>query len=170
MALMEAAPLPIAMSRMAHAGRCVREATGYPTAPNPIAKAARVGRLKNGEGARDLLGRVCSTPCSIAITASTSPAIKAMRNIIGRIVTRSIERLGSENHASGSQVLPEPAYSRRPCGFRGIHVRAVHTGLVAQESVPCAGIDVIGVRAPQSPKGCVGCGNSCVYARVISGV
>jgi len=54
--------------------------------------------LKKGDGARDLSGRVYSTPCSIAITASTRPAVNAPTNMIGSGFTGVTELAGSKIH------------------------------------------------------------------------
>ena len=75
-------PAAIAISTIAQFGRLVRVVSRYPTIPKPKPKAEYDGRLKKGEGARVRLGRVYSTPCSIAITASTRLAMKAMRKTI----------------------------------------------------------------------------------------
>jgi len=89
-ALVASAPEAIAIARIPQAGSRVRDAMGYPTAPNPIANAAIAGKLKNGDGARVRLRRRCSTPCSIAKTASNKPAMKAATNRIASVLIRKL--------------------------------------------------------------------------------
>ena len=73
----------------AHTGSAVRDATRYPVAPNPAAKAANAGKLKNADGLRErfLFLRARSTPCNIEKTASTSPPMNAARKMTRNAVT-----------------------------------------------------------------------------------
>src|SRR4051812_23251376 len=119
--------------------------------------AAIAGKLKKADGARERLRRKCSTPWSMAKTASTRPAMKTVTKTIESTLTTCYS-LG--RRSSGSEILSEPGNCRRPRCTRRRQVGAIHSRLLSEESVPGTRVDGVGVRAPKRAKRGIG-GRDC---------
>ena len=128
--LIASAPPPMAINRIPHAGNVVRDASGYPTAPNPTAKAAIAGRLKNGDGARDRFLRGMLNAVQHGENRQHQPADERAekantKNRHSDLIPFAPNELTREG--SGSEILSEPSHRCWPCRACGRQVGAIHS-------------------------------------------